>query len=397
MPKVHAKLSASSSHRWMACPGSIRLIEEAGLENVSSIYAEEGTAAHALAEICLTETKGEDGFLSPFDFIGTVVEGFEVTEEMAEAVNVYVEEIKKVYLSGPFTLHVEKEFSLEFVHKDMFGTNDACLSAQFEDLIIYDYKHGQGVAVDVVDNPQLAYYALGATEVFGDFCDVILRVVQPRATHKDGPIREWRISYEELRKLWIPKLKAAAEATEKPDAPLYDGGHCRWCPAAALCPKLHATALVEAQADFSGDTVKFPEPQALPIESITRILKHTDMIKSFLNSVSAYASSVLNSGGKIPGYKLVAKKSNRAWKNEAEVIAALAPIVGKEKLYLEPKIKSPAQVEKLLKKKDKEIVHHLAIKSDSGGIIAEESDARAEYRPSIETDFNAVEDLSFLD
>ena len=49
--KPHAILGASSSHRWLACPGSIRL--SAGMPNTGSVYAEEGTAAHELAEKCL--------------------------------------------------------------------------------------------------------------------------------------------------------------------------------------------------------------------------------------------------------------------------------------------------------------------------------------------------------
>lgn len=48
MPEVHAILSASSSKRWLNCTPSARL--EQNLPNESSVYAEEGTAAHALGE-----------------------------------------------------------------------------------------------------------------------------------------------------------------------------------------------------------------------------------------------------------------------------------------------------------------------------------------------------------
>jgi hypothetical protein len=47
----HAKLSASGSHRWMACPGSIKA--EDGYPETSSVFAEEGTRAHELADRCL--------------------------------------------------------------------------------------------------------------------------------------------------------------------------------------------------------------------------------------------------------------------------------------------------------------------------------------------------------
>src|SRR5574343_764379 len=51
MSNVHAKLSPSSSDRWLACPASIVRVPET--EDEGSEYAREGTAAHALAERCL--------------------------------------------------------------------------------------------------------------------------------------------------------------------------------------------------------------------------------------------------------------------------------------------------------------------------------------------------------
>ena len=44
----HALLSASSSHRWLACPPSARLCEN--YEDTGSEYAQQGTDAHSLCE-----------------------------------------------------------------------------------------------------------------------------------------------------------------------------------------------------------------------------------------------------------------------------------------------------------------------------------------------------------
>ena len=46
----HALLSASASKRWLSCTPSARLEEQFKDEAGGSVYAEEGTAAHALAE-----------------------------------------------------------------------------------------------------------------------------------------------------------------------------------------------------------------------------------------------------------------------------------------------------------------------------------------------------------
>ena len=52
----HALLSASSSHRWIHCPPSIRLGEK--YENRGSEYAAEGTEAHLLCEYRLKQMLG---------------------------------------------------------------------------------------------------------------------------------------------------------------------------------------------------------------------------------------------------------------------------------------------------------------------------------------------------
>lgn len=88
---THAKLSPSASKRWMNCPGSVQLIEQLTNEgkieeNATSPWAEEGSAAHALAEKCLLEHN------DAIDYLNQKIYGdFKVTEEMAEAVQVYLD------------------------------------------------------------------------------------------------------------------------------------------------------------------------------------------------------------------------------------------------------------------------------------------------------------------
>ena len=107
-PKKHANLGASKAERWMNCPGSVAL--EADLPNTSSEYAREGTAAHEVAEQCLLSGKDAIDFL---DEIITVTETeiiwgketqvpyeIEVTEEMCEAVQMFVSYVREVARGG---------------------------------------------------------------------------------------------------------------------------------------------------------------------------------------------------------------------------------------------------------------------------------------------------------
>ena len=62
MSTAHAKLSASSAHRWLHCPGSVAASEK--IPARSSFAADEGSAAHELAEIALNAGKTDCSYLS---------------------------------------------------------------------------------------------------------------------------------------------------------------------------------------------------------------------------------------------------------------------------------------------------------------------------------------------
>ena len=44
--RAHATLSASSSHRWLMCPPSVKLSEQ--FEDKPSVYAEEGMSLNSI-------------------------------------------------------------------------------------------------------------------------------------------------------------------------------------------------------------------------------------------------------------------------------------------------------------------------------------------------------------
>ena len=248
---AHSKLGASSAYRWFACPGSVKACADA--PDNESVYAAEGTAAHELAAACLEKTP----FKAPEDFLGKAFNGFEVTEEMAEAVEVYRTAILDEYEMGD-ELMVEQRFDLSHVYPGCFGTNDALLYRESEGLlIVYDYKHGRGVPVEVEGNKQLLYYALGACTGKHNrrVEQVELVIVQPRCPHPNGPVRRWRFDAVDLLD-FEAELRAAARRTEDSDE-RHAGSHCKFCPAAPTCEALRNHALEAAKAEFTdaGDVV----------------------------------------------------------------------------------------------------------------------------------------------
>lgn len=386
----HSSLGASSAHRWIPCPGSVALCEKAPPQ-ADSEYAREGTAAHKLAEKCLEKTAVMIGG-NPEDYVGKDIMGFVVDQEMVDAVKLYVDLVRADAETMNAKVEIEKKCDLSSIFRGMFGTNDAVAYARWSKLIVYDYKHGKGLAVDVVDNPQLLYYALGAYIELGsnlEFTEIELVIVQPRAEHRDGPVRRWTIPVQFLT-AWSDTLRAAALATQKPDAPRVPGKQCRWCPAQPICPEAAALVMETAMVDFApaGATANVPAPESLTMEQLVKVLNGAEFVDCWIKSVEQYAEDQAKKGIKIPGYKLVKKRSTRKWINENEVIASLKAKYG-QKIFAEPELLSPAQMEKMIGKKEggTVIVEALSDTPDTGVVLAHEDDKRPAQEPPMLADF----------
>ena len=367
-PMAHAKLGASSASRWLNCPGSIRMGQNT-VERRTSKFASQGTAAHELGELCLETGKNAK------DFKGRKLEAdgltFIVDDDMIDAVQVYVDHVRKV--AGDNQIDIEVRFDLSWLHPNMFGTNDACVAEEFGDLHVFDYKHGAGVPVDVTNNSQLLYYGIGRAydkdrKEWGDFENVHLHIVQPRCFHPDGVVRTWTVPMSYLKE-FADVLKRGAVATEAPDAPLSAGDHCRWCSAAGFCPELARQTQAVARAEFGSP---MPEVEKLTTEQISKIVQSESMIKGFLEEVREYALHLKLQGKDLPGLKLVRKRSSREWRDEEFVKRSLGKAFPMEKVF-NMKMKTVAQMEKSV---GKEGVKDLFLKVDGDLTVAKTSDRR---------------------
>lgn len=372
-PGVHSEHGASKSARWMACPGSVQL--ERGMPDHKSEFAQEGTAAHEVGEMIL---RGEG---TPE--VGTEVAGVEVTEEMLEAVQVYVDFVEAHTIPG-MQRFIEQEFDLAPLDPPapMFGTSDCCIwSPLGKHLHVIDYKHGMGVVVEAVGNKQLMYYALGAVVALRvKPVTVTISVVQPRAHHPDGPVRSWTFDWDTLA-AYKKELFAAAERTLEPNAPLVTGDHCKFCKAQAVCPAQKALAEDAAQTEFAviqAEPAALPAPEALTVEQIVKALDVADTIEDWFRAIRAHVQYLIETGEEVPGWKLVEKRAYRKWNDEAAAAAWLEDQIG-EDAYEEPKLRSPAQAEKRLKKESKEAakaMEQFVTKKSSGVTLAPATDNR---------------------
>ena len=384
--RPHAALGASTAHRWMSCPGSVRLA--AGIEVPASAYAEEGAAAHMLAEICL-----KDG-IDARALIGRKVNGYAADAEMADGVQVYVDAVRAELEPGDLLL-VEQHFSLNRLRPpgEMFGTADAVIyKPGLRRLLVFDLKYGAGIVVEAVGNPQGRYYGLGACMALAErpVSEVEIVVVQPRAPHPAGPIRRETISAFELVE-WSADLLEAAERTLDPEAPLVPGAWCRFCPAAGICPGLRERALATAQAEFAAARLPSPpSPASLPAEEVARLLTAAELAELWIRALRAQAHAELAAGRIIPGWKLVPKRPTRRWRDEGQTVVELQALGLPEDELIARRLKSPAQVEKLVGASRKREIADLVVAESDGTTLARQIDHHPSLLSGVAVEFAAL-------
>ena len=349
-PGGHSGIGASNAARWMNCAGSVALVAKCP-PLAPSKYAQEGTIAHRVAEILLR------GHVEPFELWG--LNG--VTFEMLIGAIDYETCILSEILKSGGTLEIEKQIHMPSIDIDARGTADAVVLNPGE-LHIIDYKYGAGVGVEVENNPQLLYYALGAflsypLNIVAKIKKINTWIVQPRAIHPAGPVRCAMYSPEELVDFGN-KLIAAIAKTKQADAPLCVGAWCRFCPALAVCPLQGKITLASAQNDFRKDGPP-PHPATLSPKDIAHVLENKILIEAWLSSVYAWALAHMQSGLSVPGFKLVEGRSARMWTDEKKAAEFLGSAAFVTKLI------SPAQAEKIVKN----LPENLVTRRASGPVI----------------------------
>ncbi len=377
----HAKLSPSSAHRWMRCPGSVRICE--GLPDTAGAAAREGTFAHRIGEKCLANGKDAAGW------IGRTEAEFTADAAMTDAVQVYLEAVRTTMLAGGARRQeLRIEHRVAAIPEVVYGTADALVfTDRCKGLEVFDYKHGAGVPVDVDDSEQLDIYAVGALEEFGGLGIETVRthIVQPRC-HGNRPWQVGRTrTADELRAWKRDVLEPAVEATRDPDAPLVPGEkQCQFCPAATDCPARQQEALALAQDVFEPETVTDPDKplqERTPpkLEKLTPIMLATlieaaPRIRDYLKRAEERATEIARTGAEVPGFKLVQRTGHRKWVDEKEAEQRLTS-EGIDP-YEKKKLVTPAKAEEALGKRRAQVVAKLAVKPTTGVLLVPVSDKR---------------------
>ena len=376
MPK-HAYLSASASHRWLACPPSAKLC--ANIADQTSEYAQQGTDCHELCAYLVEKALGR-AVTDPTENLTFYDAEMQICAE--EYRNYVLEQIEaaKEFCKDPQVM-IEQRLDFSRWVENGFGTGD-CVIVADEVLQIIDYKHGLGVLVSAGDeehggNSQMMCYALGALEAFGDIYDINqikMTIFQPRRDN----VSTYTISKDDLLKWAEEVLAPTAQLAYTGKGEFKAGDHCQFCKVKATCRKRAEYNLELAKYDFE-------MPATLDDIEIAAILAKVDEMISWGNDIKEYALQQVQSGVHFDGWKIVEGKSNRKFTDEAAVVFKV-----KDAGYdpYEKKLLGITAMSTMLgKKKFEELLGELVYKPPGKPTLVPESDKR----PAMNT---AIDDFS---
>lgn len=380
MPKVHGKLPASASARWLACTPSAKFEQNFPAE--TSVYAEEGTAAHEMAEMTaryffgeITETDYEN-WLETFKAENKYYSG-----EMQEAASDYAD-----FALKKFNAYKEEgrdpvamfEVRLDFSRwvPEGFGTGD-CILITDGTVEVIDFKYGKGVRVYAENNPQMRLYALGAldlSEAIYEINTVKATIFQPRLS---GAYSSEELTTEELL-TW-------ADEVVTPKAKLAFKGEGKFAPSEETCRFCRAKAHCKARANHNLETILQGDAKAeLTDEEAAAILDQADDIRAWLSDLEARITKSLFEGQKVSGWKLVEGRSNRKITNAVKAENALQNY-GLDDIYESKLLSLTALEKKYGAKVISQVLKGLIDKPQGKPALVKSSDPRPEYVPTEQT------------
>lgn len=368
--KLHAKLSASGSEKWMTCTPSAKMEEP--FPDEQSVFSAEGTFAHAVFEQELNNFLGRP--VDPLD--PEECEKYDtkdLRDHVHSAVEAVIQRIQEAYsvCKDPKIL-IEQRLDFSAWVPEGFGTGDAVIIT--DDLIeVMDLKYGKGIVVDAVNNSQMRLYGLGAYNEMAHLYDikrVRMTILQPRLNNY--PVEEMPI--DKLLDWARDEVKPKAKLAWAGEGDLVAGAHCSdcFCRARFQCPERAKVAYELAQQDFA-----LKEPKLLTVQQLSEVLSKADMAIDWLNDVKAYALKQAERGETVPGYKLVEGRSNRKYSDQDAVAERLISAGIDEALIYEKSLLGITAMEKVLGKKEfARLLEELVVKPAGKPTLVPEGDKR---------------------
>lgn len=337
----HSILPPSSASRRWQCSAST-MMEARYPQTEESDDSKDGTAAHwGLAEM-LEDRVVAEGQITP--------NGVYLTEAMIEGGELMVDDIANTL--RPYGLvasqgKAEVRVAIPSVHQQSWGTPDyrillGPINGRYK-LFLWDFKYGHRV-VEVFENAQLVEYVAGCLDeirfqVSDLEVDVVVTIVQPRAPHRDGPVRKWSFRAEDIRGLVNRSHNVAHEALG-PNATAKVGPECRDCKARHACTTLMNAGM--EGCDYAGK----PQPFDLSLDAMAleyRTLEHyREVLRARQTGLEEQLLAHGKRGARLPGLSIEHAAGRQRWTLPPQQVIAIGQALGVH-IAKEPDVMTPKQ------------------------------------------------------
>lgn len=388
-PEEHSDVvGGSTAARRIGCPRSYKLEQLVPKDERGSDYAREGTALHELMAMALRDGV-EPTALLPYTF--TSADGswsFTVDRDLWDAkgepalaaFDRFCAQME-AEIGDDMHMLVERRVAVPDI-SGAFGTSDVIARCGGE-LFVMDWKFGFKT-VTAESNQQLMFYAAGALHserewlgeelVTDPTTPVTLVIIQPlNAQSGNDIVQQWTTSVGDLHTYKEELVQAVAEA-QRDDARIAKGPWCDFARCKTVCP-VHLNAVgvlgekLEALRARQAASNGSPDDRLDWGQRYAEMLEMAELVEPLVAEIYGQAHAFAEQGGAIPGYGLEAKKAGaRSWAVEERLLRMFFKRHRiKMDEWTERKLKSPAQIEKVVKAKGIELPKHYVAPGVSSG------------------------------
>jgi len=324
---MHYLYGGSTWSRTQKCPAWAVFCMLNGLESSAGAAAQRGTELHEQVEKLLRHE-------------------IKVKNADALAVAAHKQFLDSVDMISA-SIFIEHEMSVgDFVG----GTADAIVYYEScNKLAVVDFKFG-ALHVDVCNNAQLYFYAaLYAQATRYNISTLEFIIIQP-TLHNTA--QTWTADIDELQNT-ISSIRELREKVAQGKQLNFEAGdHCKYCPAMGKCPK--------TSFDFSKLT------DSTAVETQLATYEKLELVKKIIGKYENELMRKLTSGEQVSGFALCDTRAMRCYSDE-ELVETILIDNKMEDIAYDKKLKTPAQLEKVLGKKTFDELLSVAIVKKSSG------------------------------
>ena len=323
-------LRASSIHRIMQCPQSAMLeqqVEKGCQVQYAEDAAERGRQFHKASELVLNGKTLLKAMKTA---------GIEQSDDWLTAKNTisfYTKYVKKIAKK-------RKIFTEQRTNVDFEGCK---LTAQYDALVVdpgggemdlFDLKTGSWDYEKAFDQLYFTSCLLYIAHYLNSTWELRMHIVQPNNRDKQVLTKVMLLTSSDVNNHLTGIITNIKETMN-----YHQGEHCTFCPALPICPEHHKEVMI-----MNTDILL---PENISDENLEQIIIKRKRIEKFLSACEEYAKNKLEKGHVFDKLYISTSKGHRKW---------IDPEATKKKLIeqaplseiTDTKLKSPAQIEKLL-------------------------------------------------